>query len=176
MYWPRLRLTPEEAKHVGKYTDTRVGKKKPGVMRSMYPGTLIVSPQMRTPIYQFAIATRSRVFAITFAGDWNCFQLQISDSAGEVFQMTPLTTAHFGTGPNTLPFGTFGSPPVAGPVFPGYTPAPCIFDPNILLLSNQTLSIAGFGTADSSIVPDARLDFTLHVWEFPGMNGSPSTG
>lgn len=176
MYWPRLRITPEEAKHVGKYADSRPGKKKPGVRRRMYPGTLILSNTIRTPVYQFAIASRCRVFGLTFAGDWNCFLLQFSDSAGETFEITPLTTAHFGTGPNTLPYGTFGSPPVPGPVFPGFTPAPAVFDPQILLLPNQTLSIQGQAAADITTIPDARLDFVLHVWEFPDMEGSPSTG
>ncbi len=177
MYWPRLRLTPDEAKHVSKYTiaPSARGGGKPGVRRRMYPGTLIISSTVRTPVYQFAVASRTRVFGLTIAGDWNCFLLQVTDTAGEVFQMTPISSAHFGTGPNALPFGSFGTPPVPG-AFPGYTPAPCIFDPQILLLPNQSLAISGQAAADHTIVRDARIDFTLHVWEFPGIDGSPSRG
>ena len=174
--WPRLRLTPEEAAYVQKYTaQTKPGvANKPGVIRRMYPGTLIIDATVRTPIYQFAIARRCRVFAINFAGDLNCFNLQIEDSAGEQFQITPMSSPHFQAGPNDLPIGTYGSPPVAGPVFPGMVLGPGVFDPNIRLLSNQTLSVRGQAVADATVIPEARIDFTLFVWEFPGMPDSPA--
>lgn len=175
MYWPKLRLTPDEAIHVGKYADSRVGKKKPGVVRRAYPGTLILSATNRLPTYNFAVARRARIFALTFAGDLNAFLLQIQDATGEVVNMSPLSTTHFGTGANDLPYGTFGSPPVPGPVFPGSSNVPFIFDPNLLLLPNQTISVNGSSTAGDA-VEDARLDFVLHAWEFPGMEGSPDRG
>lgn len=174
--WPQLRLTPEEAQYVQKYTSqSKPGRPtKPGVVRRMYPGTLIVSATNRLPNYQFAIARRCRVFGISIAGDLNCFNLQITDSAGEQFQMTPLTSPHFQAGPNDLPIGTYGSPPVPGPIFPGFVDGPAVFEPNILLLPNQTLTISGQAVADATVFVDARIDFSLYVWEFPGMRGSPA--
>jgi hypothetical protein len=173
--WPRLRLTPEEAQYVSKYASmSKPGSPgKPGVVRRMYPGTLIIDATNRTPSYQFGIARRCRVFGIALAGDLNCFDLQFTDTAGEVFQITPVTSPHFQAGPNDLPFGTYGSPPVAGPVFPGHVSGPGVFEPNILLLPNQTLTVLGQAVADATVIPEARIDFTLFVWEFPGMKGSP---
>lgn len=168
-YWPRLRLTPEEAKSSSKYFDPRVGRR--GVLRRIYPGFLLLNTTVRLPIFPFNIARRARVFGMTFAGDVNRFKLALETVSGEQHTAEPVFVPSLIGGFNQATIGI--SPTSAAPVAQalGYW-QPYIIEPNIVLLPNQTLTIRGRQT-EPRVATDYRLDFCLHVWEFPAMAGSP---
>jgi hypothetical protein len=166
MYWPRLRLTPEEERWNQKYYDPhKVGR---GVLRRMYPGNLELTSTIRQPVFSFQISRRSRVFAFTAAGDVERFQVEIITSSGERHTAESVYLSQLIGGANEFP----STAPVGALV--GVGAVPYIFEPNIVLMPNQTLSIRGLETEDiEAPAVDYRIDFVLHVWEFPGFPGSP---
>lgn len=171
MYWPRLRLTPTEKKYLGKYWDPRTGRR--GVLRRMYPGHLVLSNNARLPLFNFQISRRCRVFALTVSGDVDWFRLLIETVSGERHTAEEVYLSGLLTGYTQLPPGLSGAP-ATSPTNQGLYPTPYVFEPNILLMPNQSLRLQGSPVTTNTLDQgDRRIDFTLHVWEFPGMPRSP---
>lgn len=193
MFWPRMKLTPQEEKNgVSKYYEPATGKR--GVLRKIYPGQLILNQTIRNPIFSFQIARRCRVFGLTASGDIGQFKVQIQDSSGEQYLAQPVSLAALLGGYAELPPPAFSSPPhptIATGGFPPVQPqpgvntlgwpvnigmpftiAPLIFEPNIVLDSNQVLQISGYPLTDYNSV-NYRVDLCFHVWEFPAWQLGP---
>jgi hypothetical protein len=179
-YWPRFKLTPYEAKFVTKYSSPDDNRR--GVLRRFYPGFLELNETTRLPTFSFNIARKSRVFGFSAAGDISKFLITITDATGEQYTVGQVNAALLLTG---------GSRRIPGinsditeisfyhPLAP-FTSDIHIFEPNISLAPNQTLTFQGFETEPYgyNLIPDTipanyRMDFVLHVYEFPGMPGSP---
>jgi len=191
MYWPRFRLTKAESARWCVYNNPDAKQK--AVIYRIYAGELVLSTTNKEDTENLQISRRARVFAFTASGDVNNIEVQIYDSAGEQYTMgfVPVSNMLLGAVPD------FRSVPIVSPVlaainnappnFPGGwipglvtssdTVAPHIFEPNIVLDPNQTLSIKGqcmhalhdtFNDPSIPAVPEqAVLSFNIHVWEFP---------
>lgn len=191
MYWPRFKLTPSEEKAgASKYSDPDTGKR--GVLRRLYPGQLVLTQTQRYPVFVFQIARRCRVLGLTASGDLAQFKVQIQDSSGESYLTEPINLPALFGGYVELPppaYGgatagaTGGYPPTVDDVannlgwaFPmgvPFTACPLIFEPNIVLQSNQALKITGAPMTDYAGV-DYRVDFCIHVYEFPKFDNGPA--
>lgn len=191
MFWPRFKLAPlEERNGVSKYYDHERGQR--GVLRKMYPTQLTLTQVIRNPFFSFAIARRNRVFAMTASGDINQFKVQIQDSSGEAYFAQPVTLASLLCGYVDIPPPAYGGPtegptggfppPVDDPAntlgwgYPVGTPrtqAPFIFEPSIVLDSNEVLQLSGFPLTDYGGV-NYRVDVTFHLWEFPSWGYGPA--
>lgn len=166
-----------------KYFDYDTGRR--GVLRKIYQGQLVLNNVLRNPVFNFQIARRCRVLALTASGDINQFRITAQDSSGEQYLATPCSLASLLGGYVELPPPAFGAatngptggfPPTVddaantlGWAFPQGMPetyAPFVFEPSIVLDSNQVLNISGVGLTEYNNV-NYRVDFCLHVWEFP---------
>jgi hypothetical protein len=172
-YWPRCVLTPWERKFMPKYAEPNDNRRGP--LRRMYPGVLRLDAEERLPVDNLNIARRTRVFALSFAGDIEHFRVRVFDSTGEQYTADTVYVPHLIPGyANSQPGVINGLGPQ--PVSPGFNDV-WVINPNIVLAPNQTLTIAGFETEPRGFAQeeqnDYQIDFTWHVWEFPGMPGSP---
>jgi hypothetical protein len=160
----------------------------------VYAGEIQLSTTNKEDTENMQISRRARVFGFTCAGDVHNIEISIFDSAGEQYTMgfIPASLLVLGNVPdfrsinftngslaaiNGVPANTVGFS--SQHVFGVDSAAPHIFEPNIVLDPNQTLSIKGrtmYGLADvptlASPTTDARpgtanLAFNIHVWEFP---------
>jgi hypothetical protein len=192
MYWPRFRLTKSEAKRWCVYSAP--DKKEKQVLYRVYAGEIALSTTNKEDTENMQISRRARVFGFTCSGDVHNVELSIFDSAGEQYTMgfIPASLLVLGNVPDFrsinftngslatitgVPTNTIGFS--SQHVFGVDSVAPHIFEPNIVLDPNQTLSIKGramLGLADvptkDSPTIDARpgtanLAFNIHVWEFP---------
>ena len=169
MFWPRLQLTADESKWVSQYYDPNKGRT---VVRRIYNGALSLTDIQRQPTFNFQIARRSRVFALTASGDLSQFKIQLQNSSGEQYFSEPIAASNIFGGYNQRPpsaiYPDFNQ--VMG--FP-FTLAPFVIEPNIVLQPNQTLNLIG-----SEMIPYAGKNYTIevvfHVWEFPGYHGGPT--
>ena len=183
MYWPRLRLTPEESKYSIAYDDP--GKTQRSVLRRFYHGQLNFNNVIRQDTETLQISRRSRVFALTASGDTNLVEIQILDVTGEQFttDFIPLAALIGGSSldpSSALIFSPFYD--AANLLTPGFntgfvqghmdTFVPYIFEPNVVLAPNQTLTFNG-RPINPNVIQPLHVSFNLHVWEFPGMPGSP---
>lgn len=180
--WPRFKLTPEEAQYSSKYENPASNKNI--VLRRFYPGEINITPTIRQDQETFQISRRSRVFGFTASGDLNMIEIQITDITGEQFttDYIPLVVLLGGAiaDPRSVEYfqpGFFVAPPSneLGTNllnFPPISYCPHIFEPNIVLAPNQTLSIQG-RPIDPEMAGPLHVEMCLHVWEFPGMPGSP---
>lgn len=191
MFWPRMMISPFEArKGAVKYFDHETGKR--GVLRKMYGGQLVLSSTIRQPVFNFQIARRCRIFGMTAAGDIPQFKVQLQDSSGESYLAQPITLAALLGGYSEIPppaYGALTAGPTGGfpptindaantlgwayPIGNPKTYAPLIFEPNIVLDSNQVLTITGSPMTDYDAV-DYRVDLVMHVWEFPSWRSGPA--
>ncbi len=191
MFWPRMKLMPSEVKAGAvKYFDHKIGKR--GVLRKIYPGHLALTQTRRQPTFSFQIARRSRVFGMTCSGDIGQFRIQLQDSSGEQYLAQPISLAGMMGGYVEIPPSAYGTategatggyPPNiadaanslgwAAPQGNPSTYAPLIFEPNIVLDSNQILSLNGYPMTDYAGVA-YRVDFCFHVWEFPAWQNGPA--
>jgi len=190
-FWPRMKLTNgEQRQGVQKYFDHEKGVR--GVLRKIYPGQLALTQTIRLPTFNFQIARRCRVFGLTASGDINQFKIQIQDSSGEQYLAQPITLASLLGGYVDIPPPPYAAAPVGnaggfpplltsagttlGWSYPLGTPrtnAPLIFEPSIVLDSNQVLTITGYSLTDYQNV-NYRVDMCFHVWEFPSWKGGPA--
>lgn len=201
-YWPHLELTPYEKRFVSEYKeivpvlgpdgkpiiDPQTGKPKtwakPGVLGRRYKTQLNNVINASVPGLtqvrldgSIQIARRSRVFALSFAGDVHAWRLNIYTASGE--QFTPrLSGGNFPMVSAMVP-GTswnIASTDMAGPsvlTFDGALEAgqianislPMLIEPNWELVPNETLFFQGIPQTEDSII----LEVCAHVWEFPGM-------
>lgn len=177
--WPRFKLTPEEAVFSVKYEAPGSGKNI--VLRRFYSGELNITPTIRQDQETFQISRRSRLFGFTFSGDINLIEIQIQDITGEQYttDFVPIANLIGGTIADPRQMEVFANaPPLAGGlqtgfvIIPPMSYAPCIWEPNIVLAPNQTLSIVG-RAIDPTMAGPMHVEMSLHVWEFPGMPGSP---
>jgi len=172
--WPLFRLTNSEAKYCNKYYDPR--KRGSAVLHRKYGGKLELGPAQQRDLFIFQIARRSRVVAFTVSGDVSQFNLVFSDVTGEQYTADPAPVSALVGGYNMLPLSARYNP--VSPVLTdknlaGITLMPYIFEPNIVLPPNVTLQITATPTGPVVLQTTFRIDFTLHVNEFPGMPGSP---
>jgi hypothetical protein len=178
-YWPRCQLSDYEKRYTTKYPNPDNNVR--GVLRRFYPANLELTAIQRQPSFQFQTSRRSKVFGITFAGDIEQFAIKLQTATGEQlfsdFMEVALLTGGMVSG---LPGNVTGvqSTPFPNVVF-GYGPSvnPLIFNPAIELSPNQVLTVYGQAITPRGYLNitaiDFRLDMTLHVWEYPGMPGSP---
>ena len=175
--WPSFRLTKTESQYNIKYSDP--DKKQKPVLHRKYGGNLQLSSIIRRSQFTFQISRRSRVMGFTVCGDISQFLLTFADVSGEQYIANPTPVAGLVCGYNMLPYSDRYNavPEPATPtsrVLAGATLMPYIFEPNIVLPPNNTLTISA---TPASTTPPAsgvyRIDFTLHVYEFPGFPGSP---
>lgn len=170
--WPKFRLTTEEAKFSSKY---EAPGSKPGVLRRIYPGFLTLTEDIRSPTYTFQISRRCRIMGFTASGDLQYFRIEFVDITGEQFTAGKIFL------PNILGGWTQN---ILSNIYPAnvtdnvavdkHYHYPYIFEPNIVLAPNQTLTVNGEQIVDwQQGDPDKRIDFCFHVYEFPGMPGSP---
>lgn len=171
--WPLFRLTNTEAKYCHKYYDPR--KRGAAVIHRKYGGTLSLGPAQLRDLFIFQIARRSRVVGFTVCGDIANFNLTFADVTGEQYTADPAPVAALVCGYNMLPLSArFNfTNPVTTQNLAGVTLMPYIFEPNIVLPPNVTLQITATPTGPVVLQTTFRIDFTLHVNEFPGMPGSP---
>jgi hypothetical protein len=126
-------------------------------------------------VFNQNIARRSRVFALSVSGDVNQFRLRIVDSTGEQYTADVMYAQHLFPGLDQGQPGVIG-PPEVNPFSPTGQDV-YVINPNIMLAPNQTITIEGFEVVpfdfEQGGANDYRIDFCWHVWEFPGMPGSP---
>jgi hypothetical protein len=168
MFWPRLTLTPAEKKYATKYFDPVHGR---GTLRRMYPGFLEINANQNAPFWNFQIARRCRIFALTGIGDVSQMRIQLQDSSGEQYFVDPQIAtnvfggwAQSGNQAGILPIPTSTAEASTGMTF--YV-APLVFEPSIVLKPNQTLNILGYPVSPYVDGRNYRIDFCIHVWEFP---------
>ncbi len=180
MYWPRLRLTADEATKWTPYSSPKLLQKN--VIYRAYAGEVILDMTNKEDTETIQISRRSRVFAMTASGDVFNIEMQIYDSVGEQYTMgwVPVSNMILGTAADFRGFANFqpafGLPagvPV-GYVFGAASVAPHVFEPNIVLDPNQTLSFKARTMnaltalpADPQTNETSLLSFVVHVWEFP---------
>lgn len=176
MFWPRLRLTPEEQKSAAIYEEPGSPR---GTLRRFYQGHLELNQTQRLPIWNFQIARRARVFGFTAIGDVHQIRVAFKASSGEEYIVEPQLVSNLlngwsesGIQQDTLPV------PMPGPYKTGtfFYICPFIMEPNIVLSPNQSLQIIGNEVTPYEGV-SYRVDFCMHVWEFPGFvdNMKPGT-
>ena len=191
--WPLLELTDYERRFVGVYEN---GDKE-GVLRRSYEVSFNTIANSGIPGLEqvnlsgsVAITRRTRVFALTFAGNLGSWRLKIETASGE--QMTPqgnsdgppiVSSMIAGSSWNAL--SALGDQSVVNALtagvttmFGSYCNAPLLIDPNWELSPNETLFFRGTpidnqATTTNPMTPPAQklLMVGVHVWEFPGMDG-----
>lgn len=184
-YWPRCNLSDYERQYTTKYPNPNNNVR--GVLRRFYPAKLELTSTQQMPSFQFQTARRSKVFGLTFAGDTEYFGIKLQTATGEQlfsdFMEVSLLTGGYTSG---LPGMVAGLLSAINPNLSLLMPSvnPLIFNPAIELSPNQVLTVYGKGLTPFNFVPEGypplenppskyRLDMTLHVWEYPGMPGSP---
>ncbi len=172
--WPRFQLTPAEAKYSSIYEDPRRTQQR--VLRRMYYNEMVISAQQRLDTISFQISRRCRVFGITAAGDVQDFLVELIDTSGEQYTAGPIHLTNLLTGWNPDPLAldaplaaTQNTEGTVGAVTTGIF----IQEPNIVLAPNQTLNVNVTPANPDEQVITHVVGLTLHVYEFPGMPGSP---
>lgn len=188
MYWPRFRLTKAESKRWCVYSSPDITQK--AVIYRTYAGELVLSTTNKEDTENLQISRRARILAFTASGDVNNIEIQIYDSAGEQYTMgfIPVSQLLLGATPDFRSVPQMSQPQytASGPLFAELisglvggadTVAPHIFEPNISLDPNQTISIKGrcmhalhdtvVSEVGVSVPQTATLCFNMHVWEFP---------
>lgn len=172
--WPRMQLTPQEAQYSSKYEDPRGNKQR--VLRRLYTNALNITAALRLDSIQFQISRRCRVFGITAAGDIGHFLVELIDSTGEQYTAGPVHLASMlkGWNPDPISFDSASYPvPPPNMIATVHDNGPFIQEPNIVLAPNQSLNINATPADESDLTSSLRIELTLHVYEFPGMPGSP---
>lgn len=171
--WPRMQLTKQEAAFSTKYEDPRSAKQR--VLRRIYTNQLDISASLRSDSVLFQISRRCRVFAITAAGDIPNFLIELVDSTGEQYTAGPIPLSGLLTGwhSNPLDYGGVAWPSVNGFAIAPVTNGLFVQEPNIVLAPNQALNINATPANPGDLVTGFRIELSLHVYEFPGMPGSP---
>jgi hypothetical protein len=178
-FWPNLELTEYEKRFVGMYkTD-----EKPGVLRRSYKVLLNSQPFPTVPGLEtvhlegaIQIARRSRVFALTFAGDVHAWHLSIATASGETLtpqfaggpvpmvsslapgQMWNVLATDFNAPSNNLALNDTVSGQIAQNMLP------MLVEPNWELSPNEQLIFRGTNETLGLV-----LEIGVHAWEFPGM-------
>ena len=174
--WPKMQLTPAEAKYNSKYEDPRRTQQR--VLRRMYYNEMNLSASLRQDSVSFQISRRSRVFGLTAAGDVQAFLVELIDTSGEQYTAGPVHLTNLVGGWATdarSDDGIAGSDLTAtlqvviAPVNTGLF----VQEPNIVLAPNQTLNLNVTPVDPSDLTSSFRVGITLHVYEFPGAPGSP---
>ena len=194
-YWPNCELTEYEKRFVSLYPtqpkkDKKTGKVtpgKPGVLRRTYKvllnnfvNTQVIGLEALHFDGSVEMSRRTRVFALTFAGDLSVWPLRIYSASGEDY--TPRTAnGNYPTVSAMVPctqwlnfasdFPAFASQVTtpAGDVRQfAYASYPLIIDPNWELVQNESLI---FSAPNGDPLPgtDVQLEIAVHAWEFPGM-------
>ena len=180
--WPEVDLTEYERKFVRTY---KTGK-YPGVLKRVYQAELYTAvsqdPLFTIPRFsdQIQISRRSRVFGLTFVGDIDAWELEITNASGTLYTLHDVINNAPPVVSSMVP-GTFynrraniGAPPATGNQQSQMTSFPLLIEPNWTLLPNETLIFNGAltGTADGETDEAFFLGVGIHVWEFPKMGTS----
>lgn len=172
--YARFQLTNHELQYSSKYEDPR--HKQVPVLRRFYYNELSITPTRNTDTSTMQISRRARTVELTFSGDIDKFNLEISDVTGEQYTVgpthIPLLVSGYGNDPKSDV-----APPVNLTNLKAFLPdsdmGPYTFEPNIVTRPNQTLQF----TVTSALAAPTSFVFLLgivaHVVEFPGMPGSP---
>lgn len=175
--WPRFQLTAEEGKYSSKYEDPRTNKQR--VLRRMYYNELNIGQAMRVDSIQFQISRRCRVFGLTAAGDIDAFLIELVDSTGEQYTAGPVHLVNLLRGWNPDPYDESalvrddGGIPLGNVIATVTDSGPFVQEPNIVLAPNQSLNVNVSPADLGDLTTNFLLGLTLHVYEFPGMPGSP---
>lgn len=182
MYWPRLQLTKREQERWAPYYEPQNIQR--GVLYRAYYGELNFNTVNFEDIENVQISRRARIFAMTVSGDVHNTSVEIFDSSGEQYTMGQTPLANMFMGLNSDPRGAGSFNPVLDPLFltrrltmgavygQFINLAPHVFEPNIVLEPNQTLSVRGrnlitIQDTSEGELPTSHLSFCFHVWEFP---------
>jgi len=178
--WPRCELSNYEKRYLTKYPNPENNVR--GVLRRMYPGVLELTNIQQQPSFQFQTARRSKVFGFTFAGDIDMFGLKLQTATGEQlfsdFMPISLLTGGYVSGQPGVTVGQYPASTPPNNIIRGASIDPFILDPAIELAPNQVLTVYGTrivpqGFGGFANIDTLRVDMTIHVWEYPGMPGSP---
>lgn len=173
--WPRMQLTTQEAAFSSKYEDPRSAKQR--VLRRIYTNQLDINASLRADAILFQVSRRCRVFGITAAGDIPNFLVELVDSTGEQYTAGPVHLAALLTGwsPDPLSNGgiSWNADGVNGFAIAPVTNGLFVQEPNIVLAPNQALNVNVTPADPGDLVTSFRVEISLHVYEFPGMPGSP---
>lgn len=184
MGWPVLRLTPEELRW-NDYYDTADGRR--GVLMRTLSKTVTLDAA-HTSTSAFTVSSRrSRVFAITFAGDVTAMRVNVQSGSGEQyvgvgdFMHIPLlcggsphSTLNLGT-----PFPALYPSAAAGVTAVSHAARDWLFEiePNIVLPGAKQLQFQFTleNPNDPSISGQTPVtyvvEFVVHLWEFPKWRG-----
>lgn len=168
--WPTLELTEWEKQYVSYY---REGNEKAGVLRRCYPLQMRATnlPDDHEVLDQRFVPSgrRTRLFALTFSGDIDNWEITIATAAGELLtqdwaSVSALLNAPFLT--PTLPTRVTNLPTQT---FPGG--GPLIFDPNVVLERTMTLLLQGrlIVPIDPQTPTRYVLNIACHCWEMPNV-------
>lgn len=202
-YWPHCELTEYEKRFVRLYKTAQY----PGVLRRAYRSILNSHADPNVPDLErprtsgrVQISRRSRVFALSFAGDCSCWRLSIETASGERF--TGVNPGAPQT-PSAFPNASTSQAPIVAAMCPGsfYSPLsalgpppsvldygipdvldrlsgiasevryPLLIEPNWELTPNESLIFSGTPIVTTPIV----LEIAVHVWEFPVWPSMPAS-
>lgn len=202
--WPTLELTEYEMQFVRVYKDDKypgVLRRTYEVLFNTVADSNTPGLEAVKLMGQVQIARRSRVFALGFAGNLGSWRLQIETASGEQFTPKPAQADGYpvvssliaGSSWNGL--AALGDQPVVSgletpagnlvTMFNGsYAKGPLLIDPNWELSPNETLIFRGTAIENQATTEfpmsgtaQKLLAISVHVWEFPGMDGkSDRTG
>ncbi len=198
--WPQLELTDYERQYVRPYKD---GVYPGVLRRTYEVFLNTVADPLTPGLEEIKLkgvvqmSRRARVFALGFAGRLGSWRLQIETGSGE--QMTPKSAQADGfpivssmiAGGSWNALSAIGEQPLVaglatrtGGLVSGFygneTQGPMLIDPNWELSANEQLIFWGTSinnelTTEFPMVGVAQkvLAISVHVWEFPGMDGGP---
>lgn len=201
--WPLVELTDYEKQYVRVYKDGKypgVLRRTYEVLMNTVADPLtpgLENVKLRGVVQ---ISRRSRVFGLGFAGRLGSWRLQIETASGE--QFTPKSAQADGypivssmiSGAAWNALASIGDQPVitgletpAGNLvssfFGNMQMGPLLIDPNWELAPNEQLIFSGVPIDNEPTtefpmegVAQKLLVISVHVWEFPGMDGKPNRG
>ena len=198
-YWPHCELTDFEKKYVGLYANGE----KPGVLRRTYRAILNAETDPEVEGFdsphtaaRFQISRRSRVFALSFAGDTAAWRLNISNASGT--QYTPVNVGAPQV-PSVFTDVSGSKAPIVASMCPGAVYSllsslqppppsiqfgegelpmlsqfqlPLIIEPNWQLVPNETLIMEGYPIREGQAV----LEIAFHAGKFPDMADCSNEG
>lgn len=196
--WPPVELTEYEKRFVRVYKDGKypgVLRRVYEVFFNSKADPLTPGLENVKLTGQVQIARRTRVFGLTFAGNLGSWRLNIKTASGELMTPVPIgadgppivssmvagsawnALSAFGDQAMVTGIRTAGGRAISS--FHGsHTAGPLLIDPNWELAPNETLIFEGTPfpnqpTTEFVMTQPAQklLAITVHVWEFPGMDG-----
>jgi hypothetical protein len=180
--WPEVDLTDYERNFVRTYkTD-----KYPGVLKRIYQAQVYTAVNQE-PLFtvarfsdQVQISRRSRIFGLTFVGDIDSWELEITNASGTLYTLhdninnAPPVVSSMVPGTFYNRRANIGQVPAVNNTQIQMTSFPLLIEPNWVLLPNETLIFNAALTGAAAGEEDEAyfLGIGIHVWEFPKMGTS----